>query len=201
MFKRIGTTALLCCALAPLAGQAADKDGRFAVKGLGRATCTQFLDNANKPQESMLALQLWLDGYLTALNQGLPETYDVASWVSTPLLAKNIADFCASKPSPDPELVALANELVRRLAPERLQTESPLVDIKVGDKQGKIYKDTLRRAQQALKDKGHYRGAADGLFGPQTRSAFEAFQKAEQLQVTGVPDQPTLIKLLQPAGG
>ena len=59
-----------------------------------------------------------------------------------------------------------------------------------------VGRETMRRAQQALKERGHYDGSVDGISGPKTRSAIAAFQKAEDLPATGQLDPATLAKLL-----
>jgi peptidoglycan hydrolase-like protein with peptidoglycan-binding domain len=45
--------------------------------------------------------------------------------------------------------------------------------------------------QQALQDKGQYRGKVDGVLGLRTRASIRAYQKAENLPVTGQLDNQT----------
>jgi peptidoglycan hydrolase-like protein with peptidoglycan-binding domain len=54
---------------------------------------------------------------------------------------------------------------------------------------------TVREAQQALKDKGHDPGPIDGMWGPQTQAAVKEFQEKEKLQASGRLDQRTLSAL------
>ena len=49
--------------------------------------------------------------------------------------------------------------------------------------------------QETLRDKGHYRGKIDGVFGLRTRASIRGYQKAENLPVTGQLDTPTAGKL------
>ena len=58
-----------------------------------------------------------------------------------------------------------------------------------------VDRSTLRQVQTVLKQKGFYEGGVDGLFGPGTRAAIVAYQRAENLPVTGEPDQNTLARL------
>ena len=48
-----------------------------------------------------------------------------------------------------------------------------------------------KSAQQALHDRGHYSGKIDGAFGLRTRASIRAYQKAENLPITGQVDAQT----------
>ncbi|MCP4330854.1 MAG: MCE family protein [Alphaproteobacteria bacterium] len=56
-------------------------------------------------------------------------------------------------------------------------------------------REEMRKVQEALKLDGHYKGEIDGLYGPETRRAITAYQKAVGLDLTGIPDAATLAKL------
>jgi peptidoglycan hydrolase-like protein with peptidoglycan-binding domain len=49
----------------------------------------------------------------------------------------------------------------------------------------------VRKIQQALAHQGHYRGKVDGTFGLRTRASVRAYQKAENLPITGQVDVQT----------
>jgi peptidoglycan hydrolase-like protein with peptidoglycan-binding domain len=51
--------------------------------------------------------------------------------------------------------------------------------------------DDVKKMQETLRDKGHYRGKVDGVFGLRTRASIRAYQKAENLPVTGQADTQT----------
>ena len=53
----------------------------------------------------------------------------------------------------------------------------------------------VKKAQEALKDKGHDPGSIDGVIGSQTRQAIRAFQNANGLKATGRLDSETTEKL------
>ncbi len=53
----------------------------------------------------------------------------------------------------------------------------------------------VNRVQQTLLNKGHYRGKVDGVFGLRTRASIRAYQKAENLPITGQIDSQTAGKL------
>jgi len=56
-------------------------------------------------------------------------------------------------------------------------------------------RNDVRKMQQTLQDKGHYRGRVDGVFGLRIRASIRAYQKAENLSVTGQLDTQTAVKL------
>jgi peptidoglycan hydrolase-like protein with peptidoglycan-binding domain len=49
----------------------------------------------------------------------------------------------------------------------------------------------LQQAQQQLSRLGYDAGGADGVYGPRTRQALEAFQHVKGLPVTGILDEAT----------
>ena len=55
--------------------------------------------------------------------------------------------------------------------------------------------DTVREAQQALKDKGYDPGPIDGINGPRTRAAVRNYQEKEHLNTDGHLDAKTLDSL------
>ena len=52
-------------------------------------------------------------------------------------------------------------------------------------------RDDVKKMQETLRDKGHYRGKVDGIFGLRTRASIRAYQKAANLPVTGQVDTRT----------
>lgn len=54
-----------------------------------------------------------------------------------------------------------------------------------------VIKNEIRKMQETLRDKGHYRGKIDGVFGLRTRASIRAYQKAENLPITGEVDTRT----------
>jgi Putative peptidoglycan binding domain len=54
-----------------------------------------------------------------------------------------------------------------------------------------VIKDEITKMQETLRTKGHYQGKVDGVFGLRTRASIRAYQKAENLPVTGQVDSRT----------
>lgn len=59
----------------------------------------------------------------------------------------------------------------------------------------RLHRSQVKEVQSALKKKGLYEGGIDGLMGPKTQAALEAFQRQQSLTVSGAPDRETLSAL------
>ncbi|MDX1654208.1 MAG: peptidoglycan-binding protein, partial [Candidatus Competibacteraceae bacterium] len=140
--KRITLATLLCLA-APLASQGADPEGNFAVKGAGLATCEAFLKERENKSNYYFMFGGWLDGYVTAVNQLVPETFDIAPWESTDALAALIENHC--RRNPEDNFFMVANALAGTLMRDRLQQSSEPVEASVGDQKVMLYKSVMRR--------------------------------------------------------
>lgn len=61
--------------------------------------------------------------------------------------------------------------------------------------ESKVKDETLRRVQQKLNERGYRAGAADGVWGPQTKAAIEKFQQAKGIGGDGEINPQTLAAL------
>lgn len=55
--------------------------------------------------------------------------------------------------------------------------------------------DTVRQLQEQLQNQGYQVGQIDGVMGPRTQQALTSFQRDQNLQATGQPDQQTMAAL------
>lgn len=190
---RAGAAALALSLLAISPLYARDKEGSFAVKGLGNETCGALMQAFKEKKPGVEAWINWLEGYLTGLNDATPQTYDIAPWQSPVVLFELTARYCSQ--NEDHRLIHAAKAIEELIRPFKLAQRSPVIEIKVGERTLKHYQETLRRAQELLIKQGFLQGKADGAWGPKTQAAFEAYQERSGLKKTGVPDQETLFKL------
>lgn len=179
---------------ASLPAVAADLKGRFAPKGAGQVTCDQFLKAIEAHKENGILTVGWLEGFLTAINQGLPQTFDIAPWQSSDSMVGLIKHNCEK--NKEQRFLAVVASLIDFLKSTRLQEASEMIIAESGDKKIAVYKSVMKDVQNKLIEKGHLSGSADGQFGPKTKTAIEAFQQSQGLEATGLPDQSTLWRLL-----
>jgi len=88
-------------------------------------------------------------------------------------------------------MVAVAEELSK----QRLQAGRPVLELNHDGRTVRVHQEIFRRTQNALKQLGFYDGGIDGAYGPQSRRALTRFQQARGLEVSGLPDEPTLMEL------
>jgi lipoprotein-anchoring transpeptidase ErfK/SrfK len=91
--------------------------------------------------------------------------------------------------------VIVARTSTPALAVPRAQTSGNKLSVPAPMTYPRTVSDTLE-AQIALARLGISSGPIDGLFGSQTRAALRAFQRREQLPVTGTLDEPTRLRLM-----
>ncbi len=192
--KTVGKLALALTALSfANPAQAADEEENFAVKGAGLARCSDYIEARQSNAPAFYQFGGWINGYLTALNQLKPETYDLAPWQSSDLLAGVILRNC--RENPEKRFINTVSAMVASLNAQRLLTKSPLVEAHAGETRIRIYQELLRRTQEKLAESGLYRGEANGRFDQETEDGLRAYQKAGRLTETGLPDQATLLAM------
>ncbi|MBA2492274.1 MAG: peptidoglycan-binding protein [Gammaproteobacteria bacterium] len=173
---------------------AMDDEGNFAIKGAGVTSCAQYTKVLETKSPELYLFVGWIDGYLTGVNQFQRETFDVAPWQATELLAQLLSRYCEQRP--DAQFMLAATRLLQSMFPARLRTSSEPVEMESGAETAFLYKSVLTRVQEALAERG-YDISTDGAYGPQTQDALEAVQRENDINVTGLPDQQTLMLLLQ----
>ncbi len=192
----LAAAALAASCLWSASAQSASADGQFAVKGIGVRSCGDFAKDYTEKSQNNLVFAGWLDGYVTAYNRLQSGNFDAAPWQSTSLLLAMINNHCAA--NPDERLFSVVQALLGFFSNQSLNATSPSIEVAAGENKVKVYRDVLRMAQQALVAAGDYAGTPDGVFGPKTRAAFEAFQERNGLTKSGLPSQETLYRLLGP---
>lgn len=175
------------------AAGAADKEGRFRIEGLGALSCDRYTEIRKKNDGAYEVVVSWMNGYLTAVNELSPDTFDVLPWQRPELIGFMVDRFCEANKQVN--LVGALGLLVKSSMRDRIKSLPEVVTIGEGEAKIEMYKEVVRDIQERLIKGGHLKGKADGAFGPGTRAALESFQKASRIDVTGMPDQRTLLLL------
>ena len=173
---------------------AADASGQFAVRGAGFATCQHYLRAHELKANEWYLFFGWLDGYLSAFNEKSAETFDVVPWQSTELIAEIIRNVCARDATQ--YFFPVVRTVVGGFDQQKLATAEAKKSVEVGENTALVYPATLRSAQLALAERGHFDGEASGEFDAKTQAAIEAFQAKHSIPVNGLPGPVTLWALL-----
>lgn len=178
---------------------AADTNGKFSVKGAGRKSCNDFLDAKASASSDYLLYGGWVEGYISSYNQFQPKNYDISPWQTTELLLVFLAEHC--KDNTSAKILSVVNGLIKAFFPIRLEEESNLVKVKLGDHETYYYGEIIKRVKERLKAAKVYNGdTKSDNFGGEEITAIVEFQKRSGLTVTRILDQNTLTRLfLKPA--
>jgi hypothetical protein len=195
--KKIIPGLLLCCCVS--SAHATDASQAYAIRGVGMLPCETYLQEMEKKSGTWFMIGGWLDGYVTATNRLASDTYDALSFETTDLVAGLLASHCKGHPK-DP-VAGVLNALLTKFQDDRLRTRSPRVKGKAGEQEFTLYAEVLQRVQSRLSALGLYQGTPEAEFGEKTREAVASFQRNNNLQPTGLPDQATLWRLLRKPDG
>ncbi len=170
----------------------ADEQGQYFVKGLGSLTCEQYLVEMANASPTHVMFRSWLNGYLTAYNTFVANTYDIAPGSNVEGLSNAMASICQNMP--EAMFASGAQALADALVPQR-QVAMAAADSATPPSGSDEM--SIIDVQQALRDQGYFDGDVDGLLGPATGAALEAYQRDKGLKVTGMPDTQTMRALSQ----
>lgn len=186
----------ITCGFSESPARAANASGKFAIKDIGRTTCSDFSSVRKADGPHYQQLIGFAEGYLTAANRYEPNTFDLTPWHTLGGIGVILDGYCRTNGAV--HFVAALEKMVVAMQPLRLADYSPAIDIVGGGHHVRVYQTILKRAQGVLHRQGLYTGAEDGLDAPQLREAIKTFQQKEKLDPTGLPDPATLWKLLSP---
>ncbi len=173
----------------------ADSASSYAIKGVGIASCSHFIKSAKAQDKLYFIYGGWVDGFVTASNQHLRETFDLTPWQSTGLLLKIAESICAQNPKM--QFHQAINKIKVELAKQRLDKGENYVDI-ANNKKYVYQEEVIRRMKQMLKNKKHYSGPINAEYDENMKIAVKSFQKSIKQSQTGLPDQGTLFELFKP---
>lgn len=179
---------------ASAAATAGTPAGTFSVRGAGLIDCATYLTEQQKQSPAYMMMGGWMDGYITGVNQYAPDTYDATSFESTELFAELVKNYC--KDHPQVRLFAVMNSIVQQIWGRRITQPSPLVTVRLGEQHVQLYRETILRIQQQLREKGLLKSEPTGQFDAATVTALSEFQKTlKGYKASGFPDQATLFQL------
>lgn len=184
-------SALLAALLVTTTAHAADRDGNFAVKGIGLASCADFLESVRTEDERLPMFYGWVSGFLTAMNLHGTDTYDLIDWQSDAYIAESLSRWCQD--NREERFFSGVYQMARSLEAFKVTARSPVVVMDGPDGRIRLYRATLDRVRDRLAAMDLL---AQGEEDPDAlKTALRAYQGRENLPQTGVPDTATLFRL------
>ena len=170
---------------------ASDTSGRYSVKGIGVVSCSTFVDAKDNKKPSYFQFGGWIEGFISASNKHLSQTYDISPWQTTETIATIV--YTACKKSPEAKFAGVVNEIVTQLSPTALKEHSKLISLSHGKYSLELPEAIYMQVQSRLKNLGFLKEKASENT---TKNALMQFQRENDLPVTGLPDQYTLWNIL-----
>lgn len=182
----------------PAPALAEAEDGTFAARGIGARGCGEIVGLLTGEERDLVALQLssWVAGYLSHANRTTPATFEVMPIQDVYGVATIVARLCENNPEALVEPVMA--EMIALVASGAQPASSEIMSVSTDEQEVQIREAAMIAAQRELIARGHLEPENDdGVFGPRTRAAFEAFQAEVGLAQTGLPDALTLFLLFE----
>lgn len=176
--------------------QAANKDGLFAVRGIGAQTCRALNDALSAENSTTVrsALSIWTAGWISHANRVSDGIFDAHPVLNNSDVAVLVERLCQSNPDAVIETVLASSTAA--IASGVTMNESPSVTIENEGRSVVLREAVLQKAQDILVEEGLLEAKqADGKYGPNTAKALSRFQKDSGAEVTGLPDAVTLYLL------
>ena len=186
-----------CLMIASEVTIAEDVNGRFAIKGIGAHSCSDFYALSKEDPESYRQFGGWMNGYITARNAYEPETFDIVNFEDSDTLIAYVLNYC--KNNPDHRFVFAVRGIVEALRPTKISEQGHYV-IFSGTGTIRLHRSTVlwivqELAAQKLLPETSYIPEQDVII-----SALKAYQKRMGMTESGIPDQETLVRLLRRKG-
>lgn len=197
--SRFCATAFVCAAIfSALPTAYAANAGAFAIKGIGATDCAIAVREYTAGTPNAMMYGGWIYGYLTAINQVSPDTFDLAPWQDLNTLTNFVVEFC--KKNPKTPFAQATFKMAVALNPQRQKTRTDYIHFPVNGKGYTMYAATIQLVSSRLTAKGFLKPKAASQkpeFTADMIAGIKAFQTSRKLKPTGEPDQQTLFELLQ----
>lgn len=168
---------------------AADEEKRlFAVKGLGALDCAAYLQAVEEGSAKLAPYAGYISGYVSAYNEQAPQTYDLLPWQTIDTVMIVVARRCQQIPSL--RFGVALSQVATYFRRQRLRELPERVSFGTGEDAVELYSPIADQLTEALLQRG-YLDKRDG----DVTSALRAAQTDLGLDVTGIPDQFTLLRL------
>jgi len=174
---------------------AVDKNERFAIKGVGANSCAVFREMSAKDPEAYRQFGGWMNGYISALNETTPETFDLINFEDADTLIAYVSNYCLE--NPEHRFMFAVKGVAAALERSKI-TEQGQYIVFNGIDQVSLHQQTLDWVVRELTALEYLPPEALDIQSQRTiiAKALKSYQKDNSLPETGLPTQETLVRLL-----
>lgn len=165
-----------------------------AAEGPGTALCEALVASRTDNQAGYREFASWISGFLTAANAYEDDTYDLTPWQPIQLSMGQVHRYCEANPKAS--VAQAMSHYVAYLRPNRMTQPEEKTLIRNGTNGVHIYPSILAKVRGALIEQGFLIEGAPQNFGPLLADALERYQTSKNFEVNGLPDDRTLVALL-----
>lgn len=174
---------------------ALDKNGKYAIKGVGNVSCLAFIKMVDEDNPQKFLFAGWLNGYMTAHNQHLKDTFDIVSWENVETMGTYLRTHC--KKNPKLSFFQATTQMLSELYDQRIVEFLGAENLGTGKQSQKSYFQVIARVQKRLKELNIYDGVIDGRMTKELTTAVDTFRKQKGIDHREFLDQKVLHALLR----
>jgi hypothetical protein len=174
----VGCTAGVACAK--------DQDGMFAVKGVGVLNCQAYIEAALEGERELAQYAGYLTGYISAVNEVQPDTFDLLPWQHVDTLMLLMLERC--RRAPQMNFGAAVSGMASYFDQRKLTSRADKVRVGSGDTGTELYEPVVAEIEAALVRRGYSDQDLD--------ASLRQFQRDQKLTEEDSFGQRTLLKLL-----
>jgi hypothetical protein len=174
---------------------ALDKNGKYAIKGVGNIPCLEFVKMVEQDNPQKFLFAGWLNGYMTAHNQHLTDTFDIVSWENIETMGTYLRSHCNKNPKLS--FFQATTQMLSELYAQRIVEFVGAENLSSGKQSKKTYFQVIARVQKRLKELNFYDGEIDGRMTKKLTAAVDTFRSKQGIPQSDFLDQKVLHALLR----
>ncbi|GLR71203.1 hypothetical protein [Agaribacter marinus] len=171
----------------------ADKNGQFAIKGVGNVGCKSYVSIIQSNNQQKYLFAGWLNGFITSHNQHLIDTFDLTSWENVETLGNYMYQHCIL--NTEKSFFQAATDMVTKLGTEKIDLYKSAVTFSANSKTYVVYDQVVMRMKQKLSDLNIFSGDINAEITTNFKDAVKTYAHNTDIEIESIFDQQLLFKM------
>ncbi len=171
----------------------ADKNGQFAIKGVGNVDCKSYVSIIQSNNQQKYLFAGWLNGFITSHNQHLIDTFDLTSWENVETLGNYMYQHCLL--NTEKSFFQAATDMVTKLGTEKIDLYKSAVTFSANSKTYVVYDQVVMRMKQKLSDLNIFSGDINAEITTNFKDAVKTYAHNTDIEIESIFDQQLLFKM------